>query len=378
MLRRFDLYVMSRLVALFGFFVFVFFGIHWTSWVVGVFEGILADGQDLAAVLEYVLYLLPESIYWVLPVAAFAAAVYVTHRLIVERELTIFQGVGMGPFRLIRPYLAFGIIIVALSSLLAHELVPLSKYKLQQLKQGFSQDVTGRRILPGQFLFPVSEIVVFVGDVSSDDQLQDIFIHDTRLPGQARTYFAEIAHILRDGPASNLILHKGQAYGIEGEVPKLARLRFSNLTVDLSNLPERFSPGSVSVRNFTSWRLFRSSPDDQLLSSQAPSAIRLELIHRLSTPLYALVFPLIGASILLAGSSLRIRAAWTVLTATAAAISVYYAWQRTLSLVQTGVGDWPLLYVPAIGSLVLVLAIMARACGKPSRLLQSSWTEERA
>ena len=46
---------------------------------------------------------LPGVIGVVLPIAAFAGAVYVTNRLSTESELTVMQATGYSPYRLIRP-----------------------------------------------------------------------------------------------------------------------------------------------------------------------------------------------------------------------------------------------------------------------------------
>ena len=376
MLKRFDFYVFSRLMALFSFFVFVLFGIHWTNWVARVFEGILVGGQNLAAFLEYILYFIPISIYSVIPVAAFAAAVYATHRLAAERELTVFQGTGMGPYRMMRPYLLFALVAAAFSMLLSNELVPQSRMQLAKMQQSFATDFSVRRIRAGQFLFPEDGTAVFVGAIS-EDALLDVFIHDYRIAGQSKTYTAEEAHLLQEDSAVKLLLEDGQVQFVAGEEQKLTRIKFSQLVLDISNVPEELTAIAPDIRGSTSRQLLKLILDTGGPPGQRPQEPIAELNERVSGPVYTCVFALAGAAFLIAGSCLRVRTAWSVLSSVAFVAAVYYAWRHANSLASSSADGWLLIYIPAAVSLALTVVALARARGRPTRFLQSMWAEER-
>ena len=365
MLKRFDFYVFSRLMALFSFFVFVLFGIHWTNWVVRVFEDILVGGQNLAAFLEYVIYFIPISIHSVIPFSAFAAAVYATHRLAAERELTVFQGTGMGPYRMMRPYLLFALAAGAFSTLLSHELVPQSRMQLAKMKHSFATDFSVRRTHAGQFLFPEEGTAVFVGSIS-EESLQDVFIHDYRVVGQPKTYTAESAQLLQEDSTAKLLLEDGQVHFVVGEERKLTRIKFSQLILNISVVAEELTAMSPDIRYYSSRNLLKRILDAEGLHEQRLQEPLAELNERMSGPVYTCVFTLAGAAIMIAGSALRIRTAWTVLSSVALVVAVYYAWRNAISLASASAANWPLIYWPWRG----------RVEGRP-KILQSTWTEER-
>jgi lipopolysaccharide export system permease protein len=84
---RFDRYLLSQLLMLFGFFALVLVSVYWVNRAVSVFDRLIGDGQSALVFLELTLLTLPNVIRLVLPVAAFAAAAYVTNRLSTESEL---------------------------------------------------------------------------------------------------------------------------------------------------------------------------------------------------------------------------------------------------------------------------------------------------
>ena len=75
-LSRFDRYVLAQLMLLFGFFSLILVAVYWINQAVRVFDQLIADGQRAWAVLTLSALSLPLVIAIVMPMAAFAAAVY--------------------------------------------------------------------------------------------------------------------------------------------------------------------------------------------------------------------------------------------------------------------------------------------------------------
>ncbi len=110
-MTRFDHYMLAQLMKVFGFFALVLVLVYWINRAVLLFDQLIADGQSAAVFVEFTLLSLPNVIRLVLPMAAVAAAIYVTNRLSQDSELVAMQATGYGPFRLARPVLYFGVIV---------------------------------------------------------------------------------------------------------------------------------------------------------------------------------------------------------------------------------------------------------------------------
>ena len=141
---KFDRYLLWQLLTLFGFFSLVLVGVYWINRAVLLFNQIISNGQSAGVFLELTALTLPNVIRLVLPLSAFAAALYVTNRLMTESELVVVQAAGLGPFRLARAAFVFGLFVTALLLLLSHVLVPASRATLAERRSQIAENVTAR------------------------------------------------------------------------------------------------------------------------------------------------------------------------------------------------------------------------------------------
>ncbi|MEL6700686.1 MAG: LptF/LptG family permease, partial [Pseudomonadota bacterium] len=77
-MARFDRYMLSQLLVLFGFFSLILVLVYWVNQAVALFDQLIADGQSARVFFEFTALSLPNIIRLVLPVAAFTAVIYVT------------------------------------------------------------------------------------------------------------------------------------------------------------------------------------------------------------------------------------------------------------------------------------------------------------
>ena len=195
-MSRFDRYLLSQLLALFGFFSLVLVSVYWINRAVGLFDKLLGDGQTTLVFLQISLLMLPNVIRLVLPVSAFAAAVYVTNRLTQESELVVMQATGFSSFRLARPVIYFGLIVTFMSFVLMNLLVPMSVTMLNQRTAEISSDVTTRFLVDGNFTHPSDKMTLYIRDITPKGELLDLFLFDNRNPNNASIYLARRAYLV--------------------------------------------------------------------------------------------------------------------------------------------------------------------------------------
>ena len=70
-MQRFDRYVLSQLMVLFGFFALVLVAVYWVNRAVVLFDRLITDGHSAMVVLEFTALSLPAVIALVLPMATF-------------------------------------------------------------------------------------------------------------------------------------------------------------------------------------------------------------------------------------------------------------------------------------------------------------------
>jgi len=191
--------MLSQFLVLFGFLALVLVSIVWINKAVSIFDKLIGDGQPAWVFLEFTALTLPAVIGVILPIAAFAAAVYVIHRLSSESELTVMQAMGYSPLRLVRPVLVFGLMVALMMSVLAHLLIPNSMSQLRLREDEVSRNISAQLLSDGEFLHPAPGITFYIRRITPTGELRDVFMSDRREPAQSTTYTSSRAYGVRAG-----------------------------------------------------------------------------------------------------------------------------------------------------------------------------------
>lgn len=361
-MTRFDRYMLSQFMVLFGFFALVLVSIFWINKAVRMFDRLISDGQSAWVFLEFTALTLPGVIGIVLPIAAFAGAVYVTNRLSTESELTVMQATGYSPWRMARPVVIYGVIIALMMSLLSHYLIPTSLKQLDQRRAEVSRNVTAKLLTEGEFLHPANGVTFYIREITPEGELRDVFLSDRRNPETAVTYTSAQAYLVQEGGGTKLVMINGLAQTLAREGQRLFTTKFEDFSYDISALvsddvtnPDRIAfastldlirdPGAVAARTNVS-------------EGQALSALHT----RVTAALMCVIAALVGFATLLLGGYSRFGVWRQILTAFVLLVGLKLIEGAVSGPVLGASMLWPLLYLPVlagIGVSVLLLYLAA-------------------
>jgi lipopolysaccharide export system permease protein len=360
-LARFDRYFLSQLLMLFGFFALVLVGVYWINRAVALFDQIISDGQSAGVFLELTALTLPNVIRIVLPVPAFAAAVYVTNRLITEGELIVMQASGQGPFRLARPVVVFGLFVTLLLSVLAHSLVPISRSLLAERRAEIAENITARFLVEGRFMHPAEGLTVYIREISETGELSDLLLSDQRRPEVRTTYTASRALLVRAEGGPKLVMFSGLAQTYDVASGRLTTMRFSDFTYDLAELVSGGRLLRPDVNELPTPVLL--APDAAVLEATGkPASVLLYEGHaRFAQPLLGLVGPLVGFAAVMAAGFSRFGL-WRQIALAVVLLVI-------LQLLENAIADraladsalLPLVYLPPLVGLVMVWSLLSYA-----------------
>ncbi|MGB8814573.1 MAG: LptF/LptG family permease, partial [Paracoccaceae bacterium] len=235
-MSRFDRYLLSQLLTLFGFFSLVLVAIYWINQAVLLFERLIGDGQSTLVFLEFSILTLPRVIQVVLPVSAFVATIYGINRLMQESELVVMQATGFSAMRLARPVLYFGLTVAVMMLVLMHVLVPASRTTLAVRTAEISQNVTSRFLSDGQFMHPASGITLYIREITLNGELNDVFLADDSSTTTRATYTASRALLVRGDNGPKLVMLDGMVQNLSRGDGRMSVTRFADFTYDLGGL----------------------------------------------------------------------------------------------------------------------------------------------
>ena len=357
-MTRFDRYMLSQLLVMFGFFALVLTSIFWINKAVRMFDRLISDGQSAFVFLEFTALTLPSVIGGVLPIAAFAAAVYVTNRLSTESELTVMQATGYSPWRLALPVAYFGIIVAIMMSLLAHVLIPVSLHQLELRKAEVSRNVTAKLLTEGEFLHPAAGVTFYIREITPEGELRDVFLSDRRNPKAPVTYTSNRAYLVNEGGGTKLVMVAGLAQTLREEGNRLFTTYFDDFSYDISALVSRDSADPQGISLMLTPELMADTVATAERFGVGEGVVVLELHNRFAQALFCIVAALIGFATLLLGGFSRFGVWRQIITAFVLLVGVKIIEGYVLAPVLMNARLWPLIYLPALAGAVITVALL--------------------
>ncbi|MEL6620672.1 MAG: LPS export ABC transporter permease LptF [Pseudomonadota bacterium] len=357
-MARFDRYMLSQLLVFFGFFALVLVAVFWINRAVQLFDRLIGDGQTALVFLEFTALGLPRLITTVLPIATFAAAIYVTNRLNNESELTVMMSTGSSPWRLARPAFVFGLVSALMMSVLSHVLVPSATAQLSEREAEISQNIAGRLLTEGTFLSPVRGITFYTRAVDDDGVLRDVFVADRRDPEVRMIYTAAEAYLVRSTVGTSLIMVDGLAQRLMPDTRELSTAKFQDLSFDITPLMQSAGPVATALTHRMTFGLMRDWNTIAETHGTTAGVVAEEVHSRFARAAFCIVTALIGFATLLVGGYSRFGVWREIVIAFLLLILLDGSRSTLTDPVLQDASRWPILYLPSAVGALIVLALL--------------------
>lgn len=366
---RFDRYMLSQLLVVFGFFALVLVGVYWINRAVSLVNTFMGDGSSAAMVFELLLLSLPSLIKLVLPIAAFLAVLQTCNRLFSESELVVVQATGFSSFRLARPVLVFGLIAAVLIGVLAHFLVPASVARLAAREASIAEAAASRLLVPGTFQHPTRGVTVYVRDIEESGLIQNLLLQDRRDPNYEVTYSAASAILLKDDDGPKLIMFDGMAQSLNLDTGRLAVTRFEDFAFAIGTLVEEPTSLRLDPRTMPTPLLLAASEELQTLTRRDATWLKREAHLRFAESLLTPALCVLGFSALMLGTFSRFGLWRQIVTAVLLVVVIKLVDNAAADLAKRSTALLPVIYLPSGLAAVLAMVLLGLSGGQWRRLL---------
>ena len=259
----------------------------------------LVIGKQVPArlVLALLLYLLPPLLSLSMPIAVLMAVLIAGGRLSADLEVAALKASGVSPARLLRPFLAVGIIASVFIGWLTLAVNPWASAAFQRQLFRIAETQATAGIQERAFVSTFGRIVLYVEEVSpSQFALKGLLASDERDPALSRIIVAREGRVLSDSERRRLTLRFIDGTINESDVADPRRFRFTTFTLYDLNLP---------LSNPTATAEQQAKPEKEMplgaLTAAAEGKDRgkaapflVELHKRFALPVAAVVFVLVG------------------------------------------------------------------------------------
>ena len=361
-MSRFDRYLFTQYFLMFGFFSLILLFIYWINKAIALFDNLISDGQTFLVFLEFSILTIPPIIPIVAPLAAFAAAIFVTNRLKNDSELTIMQATGFSPLRLSRSIFLFGLVVTIILLIISHYLIPKSNNILLKRQNEVASSLNAKLLKVGSFIHPQNGVTFYIGGISTSGVIEDVFVLDERNKDREIIVTSKSGYLITNNNNPILVLKDGIVQNYDLKSTNLSTIHFQDLSYDLTSwsVKERMSKSKLLL-TYSSFDLFKDAELVSILTDSSLISVLEELHSRILTPLLALIAALIGFSALMIGDYSRFGASKQISVGIVILILIKLSESYGNELMLKSQGNWLALYLPVLIGILIFSFMMLQA-----------------
>ncbi|MDX2435408.1 MAG: LptF/LptG family permease [Acidobacteriota bacterium] len=174
--------------------------------IYNLIEQVLVRGVSPADAAKVLLITLPHVVVLTIPMSFLFGVLLAAGRMNADSELVALQAGGIPIRRLLRPILAFALVLAAFNAYLYLFIIPDSSTQLRDLKvKLFAGAKNLGRIDPQVFHEEIPNALLYLRDVDSDTgEWQDIMLFDNSNPNEERLTLARTGRMVSAGGAGSI------------------------------------------------------------------------------------------------------------------------------------------------------------------------------
>jgi lipopolysaccharide export system permease protein len=351
-------YMIRQLAGPMLFFSVALTGVILLSQSLRMVDMIVNRGLSIGTFMQLSALLLPGAVALILPIALFCTVLFVFHRLRNDSELVVMWAAGCDSWSVLRPTLLVASVVMLTVMALNLFVTPYALRTFKDEVFEIRSSSAGLLIQEGEFNTPVDGLTVYVRARQPGGELEGIMVHDSRTQGRPVTMLAEKGALTRGPEGPRFLLLNGNRQEIDRATGALSLLYFDRYTLDLDRfatqqedrwiepseryLPDLFNPGT--------------SADDRRNAAR----LMAEGHRRLTTPLYAIAFALIGIAGVVGGPFNRRGIGWRLMAVGAVGIVFRVGEIGLGSFVAQEPWATPLLYVYVLAGIAIPMWVLLR------------------
>ena len=299
-MKVFDSYLLKNLAIATFFIAVVLTLIIFLTQSLRFLEIVINAGSSGSAFWILTSLALPRFFEIILPLALLSATLFLYNKMTIDSELIAMRAIGHSSFALARPAIILGIIITLILWGITMWVAPKSLAQMQIMRSTIKAEMSTSLFREGVFNEFGSGLTVYIKEKNSDGSLSGLMIHDKRDESKPpSTVMAKYGVMVSDQNGQQVIVFDGARHELSSKTGILQRLAFERYTIDL--------PGSGEIRDRwaepderTIFQLMNPDLNDPRDKDKLNDFL-IEIHRRVTSPLLAMAFPLIGLCMLLLG-----------------------------------------------------------------------------
>jgi len=331
----------------------------WLTQALRFIELVLNRGLSLLVFLELTVFMLPNFVAIILPVATFIVILAVYTRLEGDRETVVMRAAGVSQVALAGP----GLTLAAAAALIGWTMnlwvVPESYRMFREYQFDIRNRMAAVLIQEGVFNTLGEGLTVYVRKRDADGTFHGILVHDERDRGAPATILAGRGRLLIAGELPQVRLENGTRQELDPRTGRLRLLTFAENTLTLAAPAEREEVRYRDARERGVLELL-DPPASENVSKRDRGRFAVEAHQRLAGPLLTLSLASVALAVVLGGSFSRHGRTGRVLAAVGIGAALVASGLALGNAAASRLGLIPLIWVHAVLPGAVALALLIR------------------
>jgi len=327
-------------------------GAVWLTQSLRYIDFVMARGLSILSFFKLILFLLPNLIAIVLPFSFFISLLFILNKFDNDRELIVFQSIGLSNVELTKPVLKLATIICLIVYGLNFYFYPLANQYYRSSKNEIINNVTASILSPGEFT-TFKKMTFYIKEKINSQYVTGLLVYDQRNPQRPVSIVAEKAQIVELKNGLRLILINGNRQEVDRS-GQLNLVSFEIYSLDLINnatvIDKEPKPGEYFITQLL------NPPSN--IGTKTSAKLRFEGHQRLLLPLIIFPFTLLALWVFLTGKFNRRGRYQKIGFALLGALSIEILTITCLNLSRKYTALLPLSYsVLAVLCMILMIAL---------------------
>ncbi len=193
--KLFDRYILKEIFSPFIIGLFAYTFVLLMNQILVLSQMFIERGLTLKVILVLLIYLIPSTMAFSLPMSVLLGILSGLSRMSSDIEVTALKTLGVSYKRLVRPLLVFAFCIWVLTSYLSLYVAPHANHKWMQTFFNSVLSQVQLKINPRQFNETIPNTMLFVQDVTRDNEWQNIIVYFSEPPEEPLLIYAKSGRI---------------------------------------------------------------------------------------------------------------------------------------------------------------------------------------
>jgi len=292
------LYLLKEIFGALLIGIFIFSFVILTNRLIRLMDMVVNKGVSIWDVVNMILFLLPSSLVFTIPMSFLLAVLIVLGRLSADGELTTLKASGISLYQMLPPFVITGIVCFFITLFSTLFLFPQANYALRNLIFHIIKGRAEAAIQEKVFNDDFRGLVLYVNEVSSHT-LKGIFLVDTRQAGRPTIIIAKRGRILSDPDSLQVVLSlkDGTIHRNTKQDMRYQLISFDSYDMNLSGEEAKYSKKRVKKFKEMTLKELLALYKDTKIKKEKFIKLKTELNKRFSFPFACLVFGILGVAL---------------------------------------------------------------------------------